>query len=94
MIIINRFISANYKNTDSGSTPASSTTCSSGYVRRNPESPHGTSSAGFFVSTVVRGYPAKSSDYWYTFRYTVGCLPKRVYQLMKERPQWQERHAP
>ncbi len=55
---------------------ASSTTCSSGYVRRNPESPHSTSSAGFFVSTVVRGYPAKSSDYWYTFRYTLRCIPK------------------
>lgn len=70
------------------------TTCSSGYVRGNPESPHGTSPAGFFVSVVVRGHPAKSGDYWYTFRYTVGYIPKSVYQFMKELAQWHEQHAP
>jgi hypothetical protein len=33
------------------------------------------------VSVVVREYPAKSDDYWYTFRYTVRCIPKTVYQF-------------
>lgn len=68
---------------DASSTPASSTTCSSGYVRGNPESPHGTSPAGFFVSVVVRGHPAKSRENWYTFRYTLYCGPLNVYQLWK-----------
>ena len=34
--------------------------------------------AGFFVSAVVREHSAKTGDYWYTFRYTVGCIPKRI----------------
>ena len=48
----------------------------------------------FFVSVIVRGHPAKSGDYWYTFRYTVGCIPKSVYQFMKEQPQWHGQHVP
>lgn len=52
-------------------------------IRRSPESPHGTSLAGFFVSVVVRGYPAKSRENWYTFRYTLYCGPLNVYQLWK-----------
>ncbi|EDQ2287404.1 hypothetical protein SR02_002626 [Salmonella enterica subsp. arizonae] len=38
------------------------------------------------MSVIVREHPAKSGDYWYTFRYTVECIPKSVYQFMKERP--------
>ncbi|MFW0002392.1 MAG: hypothetical protein AB8V21_04315 [Arsenophonus endosymbiont of Dermacentor nuttalli] len=26
--------------------------------------------------------------------YTVGCIPKSVYQLMKEWPEWHGQHAP
>ena len=31
--------------------------------------------AGFFVPVAVREHPAKSGIYWYTFRYTLKCMP-------------------
>lgn len=67
-LIISTYKTNSYKTNSDSASPPKSFEDDSRVIRRSPESPRGTSPAGFFVPVTDREHPAKSRENWHLCR--------------------------